>query len=108
MTHHLQVDLISALTNVEDGMIAKERGEEENLQHFEEAALRAIPTDSANHLPNFAEYEQEVITHNFEEALARLSDIAIYIQEYDDEEFTFQYTGNAVDRVIDAAEKYNV
>lgn len=97
-------DLIRALTNVEDGIVAQQEYEEdgENIETFKKEAQNAL-ADFPETYPYIEQYRSSLNDQNFEEALSALKDLVSYVSEADteNEEVVVLYHSGAIDRIID-------
>jgi hypothetical protein len=99
--NRVSVDFHRALTNVEDGLIAQERNEIENMSHFAKeakAALDAVPEE----IPYIEDYYSALDERDFEQAFDTLANFAAYVRENDNEEIEFAYPESTLERVEEA------
>jgi len=104
-------DLIKALTNTEDGIVAmnKENPNTDDVKHFKEQALNAV-SDLPDDMPYLDEYEASIENREFLQALQDLCNLAMHIQQRDwsKENRNIQYNSTEVERIIDAEnEQFN-
>lgn len=98
MEHRIDVDFNRARTNIEDGIEAVDRGNSEDADHFAEEAISAME-DVPEVFPYMTVYRSKVRNNNFEEAFEALANFAAFVREYDDDDYDFDYSPSAIDRV---------
>ena len=98
-------DLIKALTNTEDGIVAmnKKTTNTNDVEHFKEQALNAV-YDLPDDMPYLHEYKTSIKNEDFFQALKDLSNLAMHIKQRDwsKENRNIQYNSTEIERIIDA------
>lgn len=102
----VELDFQRALTNVEDGVKAGQT-ELENRVHFAEEAKAAFD-GLPDWFPYVDEYRASLEELDFDSAFATLTQLAAFIEarEYDEQEYNFDYSPMALERVQDSYREY--
>lgn len=102
MEQPVNIDFGRALVNIEDGRIAVSKAEdsEDDIQHFRSEAKQAfdgVPRE----IPYVRDCVEAIEQKNFEDAFEALANLASYVEQYDESEYTFHYNESSVERVQD-------
>lgn len=101
MQERVNIDFQRALTNIEDGIIAVERDEnEENIDHFKSEAKSAFDGVPQT-IPHVKDCLKHLNRNDFELAFRSLARLAAFVEQYDNEEYDFVYTASSVEKVQD-------
>lgn len=96
--YRIPMNLDQARTNIEDGIEAVERGNLEDANHFSDKAIGAMAS-VPDEFPYMTVYRSKARNNNFEEAFEALANFAAFVREYDDDDYNFDYSPSAIDRI---------
>lgn len=100
MTHRVNVDFDKARVNIVDGYQAASRGNYDDASHFSEEAKKAMD-DVPEDLPYIEEYRNSLDDHDFAWAFESIVNLAAYVRDYEEDDYTFRYQSSALERLED-------